>query len=185
MQKLKIYIVLLGMLLVLISFAPRAVAQAENTPKQEDAKPRSISPKPVSAYRLEFTLNEVEDGKKLNTRSYSLLMQSGGGYNKLRVGANVPQSPTNALQYLDFGTNIDCRIQDQEGYVLLDLTIESSSRAHPEVQNDTTPKQAIVHQIKMNVNTVLTPGKPTVIASMDDPSSKRTYQVEATATKVK
>ena len=114
MQKLRIYAVLLGMLLGLASFAPTAIAQEENAQKSDNTKAKAVSPKPLSAYRLEYTLSEIENGKKINTRSYTMVTEVGDNWNRLRIGNRLPvasESGANRqFQYLDIGMNIDCRL---------------------------------------------------------------------------
>jgi len=74
------------------------------------------------------------------------------------------------------------RHQELDGAVLLSSTIEASSLAP---QRDEQTRQAVIRQMRFEVRTVLSPGKPTMISSMDDPTSKERFQVEVTATKIK
>ena len=142
----------------------------------------------LSSYRVDFTLTEFEEGKKINSRSYSLTTQV-GHRDKLRLGGRVPvatnigASPPNAqFQYLDIGMNIDCSIPEQDGSVLINSTIDSSSAApQPEPQTH----QPVLRQMRYEVATVLTPGKPTIIGTMDDPTSKARFQLDVTAPKVR
>jgi hypothetical protein len=41
-----------------------------------------------------------------------------------------------------------------------------------------------VSQIKINMDTTLMPGKPTVVASFDDPATARRFDVDVTLTKM-
>jgi hypothetical protein len=78
--------------------------------------------------------------------------------------------------------NIDCSIQEQDGSVLINSTIDSSSAApQPEPQTH----QPVLRQMRYEVATVLTPGKPTIIGTMDDPTSKARFQLDVTASKVR
>jgi hypothetical protein len=43
----------------------------------------------------------------------------------------------------------------------------------------------VIRQIKMSGSTVVTPGKPIVIGSADDPTSNRQFQLEVTVTKLR
>lgn len=140
----------------------------------------------LSSYRVDFTLTEFDTGKKINSRTYSVVSQV-GPRNKLRVGGRVPVatgtgSGTLMFQYLDIGMNIDCSVQEMDGAVLLSSTIESSSVAP---QRDEQTHQPVIRQMRFEVRTVLSPGKPTMISSTDDPTSKERFQVEVTATKIK
>jgi hypothetical protein len=42
----------------------------------------------------------------------------------------------------------------------------------------------IIGQLKINVDTLLNSGRPTVVASIDDPMTLRKFDVEATVTRV-
>jgi len=47
------------------------------------------------------------------------------------------------------------------------------------------PGTPVIRQIKISGSTLLTTGKPILIGSMDDPNSKRQFQLEVTVTKLK
>jgi hypothetical protein len=44
--------------------------ESSGVPRRLRRKGRTA--KPVEAYRLDFSINELEDGKKINTRQYSM-----------------------------------------------------------------------------------------------------------------
>src|SRR6476660_284731 len=82
---------------------------------QESATPKAApeAEKTQSAYRLDFSVNEMEDGKKINTRLYSMHSRSGDG-NEIKIGTRVPvEAKQSEFQYLDVGTSIWCRLRDQ------------------------------------------------------------------------
>jgi len=194
MGRMRVWITILTVFVGLGSPVPRVLAQEENTEKQQKSAEKPVEkpagPISLNTYRLDFLLSELEDGKKINSRNYSVVPRQ-GILNKLRVGARVPISTTgpgaiSQVQYLDVGISIDCRIEERDGYVVLDAIVDSSSFALPQEQTGrSVGGQPVIQNMRSQVNTVLTPGKPTVISSMDDPSSKRRYQIEVTATKVK
>jgi|SRR5215469_1165733 len=162
-----------------ISGAVRVTAQ-EN-------KSEAAAPKPAGAYRVQFVFSEMQDGKTVNSRSYEMLAQA-GQLNKIRAGARMPvSSPGGAnFQYLDIGMNIDCRVEDRDGGIGLNITADSSSFTFPETDKAIyAPGQPIVQQFRSQVDTVVSPGKPTLVSSMDDPSSKRRFQLEVTASRVR
>jgi hypothetical protein len=161
-----------------------AEAQAEGTETKNEPRSRSLT-----AYRLEFTLSELDDlGKKINSRTYSLVTMTTRS-SKIRVGGRVPVAtnpesnlPQMQFQYLDIGMNIDCFVEEQDGFVILNSQVEASSAAP---QRDEKTHQPVIRQLRSDIRTVLAPGKPTVVASMDDPTSKERFQLDVTATKVK
>ena len=95
MQRIKIYAVLLGTILGLVGLIPGVTAQ-EDKAKPEESTPKTAASRSSSAYRLEFALSEIEDAKKINTRSYSMLAQAGGVLSKLRIGLRVPVAMANS-----------------------------------------------------------------------------------------
>lgn len=153
----------------------------------QENKSEAASPKPAAVYRVEFAFSELQGGKVVNSRSYEMLAQA-GQLNKIRAGARMPvSSPGGAnFQYLDIGMNIDCRVEERDGGIGLNITADSSSFTFPETDKATyAPGQPIVQQFRSQVDTVVNPGKPTIVSSMDDPSSKRRFHLEVTASRVK
>src|SRR5271155_153352 len=55
-----------------------------------DTKQKSGEQKPLEAYHLDFAINELEDGKKINSRQYSLNMNSNDSGNEIKIGTKVP-----------------------------------------------------------------------------------------------
>ena len=91
MYKTKLEMTLLTVMLA----AGTCLAQTE-TPKQAEG------PK---AYQLDFVLKELEDGKVINSRNYSLMTTSVGGGGSIRSGDKVPvvskAGPQAEYTYLD------------------------------------------------------------------------------------
>jgi hypothetical protein len=161
--------------------------KAETEKGHQESVHRQSASDSVSAYRLDFTITEFDDGKKINARNYSLLAQVGFSPSMLRIGGRMPvriQGSSNTppqFQYFDLGMNIDCSVREKDGALILDTRIDSSSMA-PQVEEST--HQPIERQWRSEVRSVVNPGKPTVILSMEDPTSKGKFQVEVTATKM-
>ncbi len=169
-------------------------AQEDTKAAAEDDKAKSNSPaKPLHAYRVDFSITELAEGKKVNTRHYSMVTNS-GPWSTLKIGTRVPvatgsyrNSTTEALvntqfQYLDVGTSIDCEVNEQGEDLSLDVRSDFSNLSSAEEQHSAQP---IIRQIKINGRTITSPGKSVVIGAVDDPTSNRQYQVEAVVTKLK
>jgi hypothetical protein len=139
--------------------------------------------KPVAAYRIEFNVREIEDGKRLNSRNYMMVVED-GNWGKIRLGNRVPYKSTESqFQYQDVGMNIDCRPHEREDSVALAIHVDFSSLAP---QTETPPTfNPVVRTERTEVDSIVTPGKPTLVASMDDVVTNRRYEIEVTATKVK
>lgn len=173
--------------LVTISLGMSTMAALAQEEKKE-AKPKesatTTQPKPASTYRVEFVVKEIEDGKKVNTRSYMMVVQE-EDFGRLRVGNRVPYvAGEKQYQYTDVGMNIDCHVFERENGVMLNVSVESSSVVASE-QTAGASINPVFRQQRTNLITAVTPGKPTVIAAMDDVVTNRRYEIEVTATKVK
>lgn len=144
-------------------------------------------------YRLDFVAKELDGGKVTNSRTYSLLITnqntSKGG--SIRVGSRLPVQVSAIganIQYYDLGVNIDCRpVREIGSHLALDVSAEISSVAvatDPSLATVSSLPPVVRHN-KWSSSALIPVGKPTVIFSSDDPSSKRTMQMEVTATPVK
>src|SRR4051812_13506888 len=107
--------VLLGLVLCCGQHISYAQEQNESTTENHNPKAdrQSDAAKPgaerqMHPYRAEFLITELEEGKKLNSRHYSMLLNA-GGWTQIRIGTRVPSGPDAPGQFLDVGTNINCR----------------------------------------------------------------------------
>jgi hypothetical protein len=173
------------MMTLAMSFGVRN-AWAQDAPKPVPVPDPS---EPGHAYRLDFNVSEMEDGKKINTRQYSMNLNGGDG-NEIKIGTRVPVEPKNGeFQYLDVGTNIWCRLRDHKDVswltndVLLNLRSEISNFAVPDQQGQNM--RPLIRQMKIDSSTIAVVGKPLVVGSVDDPNSKRQFQLEVTVTKLR
>lgn len=136
-------------------------------------------------YRVDLKISEIEGGKKLNSRTYSLLIEP-HLTGKLRVGARIPV-PINAeaskqVQYVDVGQNIDCTVRSEsEREVVLNVDLDFSNF----VMSDLPQADTALRQFRVTDQVALELGKPSIVSSFDDPGSKRTIQIEVTAVRVK
>ena|ERR1700751_1554115 len=153
------------------------------------AKAAPEAEKAPGAYRLDFSVIELEDGKRLNSRQYSMNLKSPDA-NQIKIGTRVPvESKQGEFQYLDVGTNIWCRLKDQTDMsslgnnVMLNVRAEVSNFALPEQQGQQV--RPVLRQMNIEASTITALGKPIVVGSVDDPNSKRQFQLEVTVTKLR
>jgi hypothetical protein len=162
-------------------------AGAQNARAQEAGagKPVPAVEKIQTAYRLDFSVNEVEDGKKVNSRQYSMNLKGAGGSNEVKIGTRVPVEPKQGeFQYLDVGTNIWARLDDHNGQIDLMTRAELSNFAIPD-QGEGHSSRPLIRQLKIESSTLAVLGKPMIVGSVDDPNSKRQFQLEVTVTKLR
>jgi len=153
---------------------------------QDSSKPKAApeTEKAVNAYRLDFSVNEFEDGKKINTRQYSMNLNAEDA-NEIKIGTRVPvEAKQGEFTYLDVGTNIWCRIGERANGLSMSVRAEISNFAMPE-QQERSGARPVLRQLEIHASTVAQLGKPMVVGSVDDPNSKRQFQLEVTATKLK
>ena len=145
--------------------------------------------KSISAYRLDFSLSEWEDGKKVNTRQYSVNIvpatgPGSGGNQQLKIGSRIPvELKQGEMQYIDIGTNIWARMFELGDSFQLEVRVDLSNLTSP--QQDSRTTMPIVRQLNISANTIVVPGQSISLGKVDDPNSKRQFQLDATATKLK
>lgn len=151
---------------------------------QESDKSKSAEKKSAETYRLDFVVNELEDSKKVNTRTYSVLLE-GDNWSRLRIGTRVPMQQPSGIVYMDVGLSLDCRLHEGDSGPSLEVILEMNSFAIPEQGAEAHPNTPPLRNFRTQTTSALVLGKPTVVTSADDMASKRRFQVEVTATKVK
>ena len=163
-----------------------AQARAEKSKAEAESLAAAVErDKPVHAYRLDFSMNEMEDGKKINTRQYSLNLNPEESNNELKIGTRIPvDAGQNTYQYIDVGTSIEARLSERSDGVALSVRAENSNLAVPE-QGELRADRPVIRQLKISGSTLALLGRPMVVGSVDDPNSKRQFQLEVTVTKLK
>ena len=143
-------------------------------------------------YKVVFLIYEVEDGKKINERTYTLPVTSVDGNTRdttMSVGSRVPIVTGTAkgdttFQYIDIGLNIHCSVVEQADKFIVHGEIVLSNLATPEQGTDPRNLGPVVRQVKEEFTTLVPPGKPTLATTVDDLNSKKRTQVEITASKI-
>lgn len=176
MSKKKLAGLLAGLVLV-SSLALRA----QDTDLKKNAEDTN---KELAAFRLDFSLVELEDGKQMNTRHYSMNLVPGfSPSNEIKIGSRVPvEGKQGEMQYIDVGTNVWSRMIERQGALQLEVHAELSNFASPEQENRTA--MPLLRQVRINASTLAILGKATILGVVDDPNSKRQFQLVVTVTKL-
>lgn len=159
-----------------------------NSTATVEAKPKQSTNKALEPFRLDFSLIELENGKKINTRHYSLNLTAGSG-NEIKIGTRVPVrtgprgAPSTQFQYMDVGTNIWASLREVGDDLQLEVKADVSDLDRS--SNPDTDLTPIVRQVKISGDTALVSGRPMLIGSVDDPNSNREFQLEVMATKLR
>jgi len=167
---------------VAITSAP---AQNVAQPKSE-AAPQAQTPR---SYRLDYTLTELENGKKIDSREYSITV--GGGTQSgppwqgvVEIGTRVPagMKSDGSIQYVDVGTKIVGFISTRDGTQVLRTNCDVSSVAPDEAKVDGRP---ILRTLTIVNEAPVAVGKAVMAGTADDPDSKRRFELEVTVTEIK
>ncbi|HMD83510.1 MAG TPA: hypothetical protein VKO18_02275, partial [Terriglobia bacterium] len=159
-------------------------AAAQETPKEGEAQI-----KPADSYKVEFTVNELDNGKKINSRSYSMQIRAEAvakwtDMKRLRVGSQVPVATgsSGGFHYMDVGMNIDCRLLPMgNGKVAIGTNWEYSSVEGEQVHEAPNP---VMRHVRSEVEAVIPLDKATVISEMDDVASTHHFVFEVKVTKI-
>jgi hypothetical protein len=168
-------------------FVQGAVQQREDktvtVSKEKAAVPQ---PRSSDAFRVEYSVREMEDGKRINSRAYKLLVQK-DEWARVRVGSRVPYlAGEKEIQYADVGINIDCRIREERDTdVTLLTTFDSSSLAREDRVVGQGMSNPVFRHVRAESASAIPFGKPTMINVVDDVVTSHQYEIEVTVTKVK
>ncbi len=170
--------IVLPLLLTLYLAGNMLSAQSASLPvNKEDAKAE------LKYYRLDMVVKEVEDGRTVNSRTYSTNASTDNS-SSVRTGSKVPTTTTGS--YIDIGVNIDySKIRDLGDSVALGVIADVSSVPNSDASTLTEHGAPLIRQNRWSSTVVVPLRKPTTIFSSDDVTSKRKMQVELTATPLK
>jgi hypothetical protein len=165
---------------------------AQEQEASKDSSPLPIKNKAVQPYRLDFSFNEVAEGKVVNTRHYSMNLTSGSS-NEIKIGTRVPVAVSSSpsapaamqYQYMDVGTNIWSQLREHGDELTLAVRAEVSNLDVGTSSSGGAMLPPVVRQIKIDGETLLVVGKTLTIGSVDDPNSKRQFQLEVNITKLR
>ena len=170
-----------GRLMAQDSASPKATAapQAQSQPQAQ-----AESARPVHSYHLDFSLNELEDGKKVNSRQYSTDVSTAGSAAHIQAGTRVPfVKAEGSVDYLDVSTRISVgHVVERDGALSIDFGCDVQSLAPAQGSGPSAP---VLRTLSMTGVATLTVGKAAVVSVADDPNSKRQFQLEVTATQLK
>jgi|GEM_PF-2113391 len=180
-------------LAILLTSATIALGQTTPAPSAaplSSTEARAKVAETISTYRLEYNIYEIEGGKRIGTRSYTMRLTDYNMTTTMKTGSRVPISTatlgggnTSSLgtqfQYVDVGVSIDAKLRMLEGRLFLATGIEMSGIAPDQAGQGPNP---IIRSNNAQSNTTVTLGKNMLLASIDDSILKRRYEVEVKVT---
>ena len=144
-----------------------------------------------SPYKVDFTIRDTGDAGGKTGRKYSLLVNR-NVKSTFKVGNRVPVATggTNGgtlvstqFTYIDVGMNIECVVAEAGSRFAIHGDLDISTAVMPD-KNVTAVQNPTISQIRLNMDTTVLPGKPTVVASFDDPVTARKFDIDVAITKM-
>src|SRR5450432_695611 len=125
----------------------------------QDSGANQTPEKQVAAYRVDFSVNELDDGKKINARRYSMNLTDDEPNKELRIGTKVPvEAEQGKFQYIDVGTSIFCHLSGRPNSLSLQVKAEISNFALPD-QGARGGGQPLIRQMSISGGTLVTSDK--------------------------
>jgi type II secretory pathway component GspD/PulD (secretin) len=144
---------------------------------------------PKHAYRLTYTLNESENGRRIGVQHFSMVALLGQRI-VLKQGDKVPvltgsynteqKAEQTQFTYLDIGMNFDSTLDEFAHGLRLRSKVEQSSVA-AEAATGKMADDPIVRQSLLEGTSVIVPGKPLMLGSIDVVGSTRHIDIEVVA----
>jgi type II secretory pathway component GspD/PulD (secretin) len=155
--------------------------------------------RPKKSYRLTYTITEMDNGKRIGTQHFSMVVIA-GQRTTLKQGSKVPvltgnfntgtgggSTATPGVQtqftYLDVGMNFDASLDEFTNGVRLRSKVEQSSIA--EDRSMTVGQHPVVRQTVLEGTSFLSVGKPLMLGSVDVPGSTRHQDIDVVLDTVK
>jgi hypothetical protein len=187
MRKLLLALFIIGM----ATSAPKPLA-AQDKPNVEVATP----------LKIQIVFTEMDGDKKVKSMPYTMVFATGVGHDpnvaKLRVGSRVPlyTGKDSGLQYIDVGTNLDCRAEKlDDGRYSVRLSLERSwvqadvqIPVEQPMSSGGTPgqfKEPVIGQYKIDATMIARVGQPVDTTTATDPISGRALKIDVTLSALK
>jgi hypothetical protein len=192
-----------GSLLALVALVVVPPLRAQDKPKdpaaQSVAQPEAPQPAaPEIEYRVQFVVSEFDGAKKVSSLPYMLSTTSVNSRPKLRIGGRIPVvtgTKSGDIQYIDFGTNIDCTVKPSDnGKYSLDFIVDRSSVDVPgadKTKREWSPGDPVPNEdplllsFRGDLRILLRDGQTQEATEMTDPLTGHLIKVEVTLNIVK
>ncbi|HEX5282695.1 MAG TPA: hypothetical protein VFW30_01150 [Bryocella sp.] len=171
--------------------ASRNAIELEAPPDQQALAQKIITEldRPLKSYRLTFTLADSDGGKRIGIQHFSIVVVS-GQRSILKQGSKIPvmtgsydsktSSQQTQFQYIDVGMNFDATLESTPGGLYLKSKVEQSSVADEHMSGELA-SEPIVRQTSLEGISLITPGKPVTLGSVDLVGTTRHVDIEVVA----
>jgi len=180
---------LLSRMAVLACLLPVAAA-AQQAPAPFQQVPAPVKPL-AHTYHVTYTLTVTEAGKRVGIQHFTMTVSAPTNHGTVKMGEKVPvvtgsygPNPQAGVQtqftYLDVGINIDAMLAEDANGLELTSKVEQSSVAPAPVKLDEV-NEPVIRQMVLSNTSLLVPGKPVTLGSLDLPDTTRHIDIEVTA----
>ncbi len=174
-------VIILGLAII-----PAVPGRGQETQKAAPETKSEPETKAMSVYRLEFVIRELDGDRSINSRRYTLSVGAIRQQGKIRMGSSIPVQENGAsYTNANVDVNIDCRLFEAENGLILDTVFELASFVAVQWKPPGPDVHPILRRFRLEGQSLVTPGKPTIVGKLDDVATNHTFEIEVTATKVK
>jgi hypothetical protein len=140
-------------------------------------------------YRLDFTVRELDGEKLINTRNYTMLLNSSSdrtsGRGSVKAVTKMPvvtadKSGAPTTTYINVGFDLSATLYETDAGLLLNTYTEIGGLAPTEGSN-TASSNPLIRSVELNSSANLVLDKPMLLGSVDDVYSRHRFQVELLA----
>ncbi len=163
------------LLTALVATSPLLAAQSAPAPAPAVEK----QAKTYTTYMLTYNVYEVENGKRVNTRTHKIVMSDNGQSAESRSEQRIPLSASTPSDFVSTGITIRSRMQHTDGGPLLSTDINMEYL----VEEGSANGRPVLHKAEASANGSFKLDKPMLLAAIEDQQSKRSFQIEVTVTK--
>jgi hypothetical protein len=134
----------------------------------------AFAEEPRHVYRLDFAVAESEAGKAATSTTYTLNLEDKHP-GEIKAGTNIALATHGATVRADLGLALHASFISLGEELLLDDEVEISAAKDAQT----------FRKLSARGNALVTPGKPSLVASLDDPAGHKRYEVTVTATRLR
>jgi hypothetical protein len=145
-------------------------------------------------YKVEINFRDGNDAGAMTDRRFTMLVTDSrkgvfkvGSKSPVASGSLQPQTAGSAVNtqftYLDVGVSIECIVHAVGDKATMHGSLDLSNIGPNDTPAIAGVRNPTIRQTRLDLDTAVELGKPTVLASIDDPVTARKLQVEATVTR--
>lgn len=185
---MKKLILILGIVVWSLNVVAQEAGEKPKSAPQEAKATLPTSRALNSFYRMDYVISELENGKAVNRRTYTLSINDSGRSESLRIGNRVPISTGIGAQfnYMDVGVNIDAKIMGRDqNDSFVNTALDLSTIATSEQSNQASAEHPLLRSWKMSVDVPLEVGKQMLLGSSEELTANHRFELELKITRIK